>query len=67
VRNPASIPPWQHVLECLSGYLLAAARLSQEGKASRLASGGFSTSVRNRPRDCRCGACGEILKVWPGE
>ena len=27
VRNPASIRPWQHVLEALSGYLLIAERL----------------------------------------
>ncbi|MDR2468753.1 MAG: CDP-glucose 4,6-dehydratase [Spirochaetaceae bacterium] len=26
VRNPASIRPYQHVLECISGYLLLAAR-----------------------------------------
>jgi CDP-glucose 4,6-dehydratase len=27
VRNPRSVRPWQHVLECLSGYLLLAERL----------------------------------------
>jgi len=30
VRNPGAIRPWQHVLECLSGYLWLAGRLSQE-------------------------------------
>lgn len=30
VRNPASIRPWQHVLEPLSGYLRLAARLLEE-------------------------------------
>jgi CDP-glucose 4,6-dehydratase len=32
VRNPDSIRPWQHVLEPLSGYLLLAQKLFQEGK-----------------------------------
>jgi CDP-glucose 4,6-dehydratase len=31
IRNPHSIRPWQHVLEPLSGYLLLAQRLYQEG------------------------------------
>ncbi len=31
VRNPASIRPWQHVLEPLSGYLGLAARLAAPG------------------------------------
>jgi len=38
VRNPGAVRPWQHVLECLSGYLWLAARLSAEAKTSRLAS-----------------------------
>ncbi|WP_274374721.1 CDP-glucose 4,6-dehydratase [Aminithiophilus ramosus] len=31
IRNPASIRPWQHVLEPLSGYLLLGRRLVEEG------------------------------------
>jgi CDP-glucose 4,6-dehydratase len=31
IRNPRSIRPWQHVLEPLSGYLLLAQKLYQEG------------------------------------
>jgi CDP-glucose 4,6-dehydratase len=31
IRNPYSIRPWQHVLEPLSGYLLLAQRLYEEG------------------------------------
>lgn len=31
IRNPQSTRPWQHVLEPLSGYLLLAERLAQEG------------------------------------
>jgi CDP-glucose 4,6-dehydratase len=31
VRNPASVRPWQHVLEPLAGYLLLGARLAGHG------------------------------------
>jgi len=31
IRNPQAIRPWQHVLEPLSGYLLLAQKLYQEG------------------------------------
>ena len=33
IRSPYAIRPWQHVLEPLSGYLLLAERLVQEGAA----------------------------------
>ena len=33
IRNPHAIRPWQHVLEPLSGYLLLAQKLYQEGTA----------------------------------
>lgn len=33
IRNPDAIRPWQHVLEPLSGYLLLAQRLYEEGTA----------------------------------
>ena len=29
IRNPQAIRPWQHILECISGYLLLGAKLSQ--------------------------------------
>lgn len=32
IRNPRAIRPWQHVLEPLSGYMLLAQKLYQEGK-----------------------------------
>lgn len=32
LRNPHATRPWQHVMEPLSGYLLLASRLYQEGK-----------------------------------
>jgi CDP-glucose 4,6-dehydratase len=33
IRNPHSVRPWQHVLEPLSGYLLLARKLFEEGVA----------------------------------
>ena len=33
IRNPNAIRPWQHVLEPLSGYLLLAERLFEQGQA----------------------------------
>ena len=32
IRNPDAVRPWQHVLEPLSGYLLLASRIWQEGE-----------------------------------
>ncbi len=37
IRNPHSIRPWQHVLEPLSGYLLLAERLYDQGHAEAAA------------------------------
>ncbi len=34
VRNPRAVRPWQHVLQCLSGYLTIAARLLGDDAAS---------------------------------
>ncbi len=33
IRNPNSVRPWQHVLDCLYGYLLLGAKLLEENKA----------------------------------
>jgi CDP-glucose 4,6-dehydratase len=48
IRNPASIRPWQHVLEPLHGYLMVARRLYEEGSA-------FAEAWNFGPReeDCR--------------
>ena len=32
IRNPRSVRPWQHVLDCLYGYLLLGAKLLQQEK-----------------------------------
>jgi CDP-glucose 4,6-dehydratase len=66
VRNPAAVRPWQHVLECLSGYLWLGARLGKEGKTSPLCSAfnfGPETSARQPVRLL----VEEILASWPGK
>src|SRR5215471_19007684 len=66
VRNPSAVRPWQHVLECLSGYLCLAAGLGGEGKNSPLASpfnfGPYPASNQPVRRLVE-----EVLKVWPGQ
>ncbi len=64
VRNPAAVRPWQHVLECLSGYLWLAARM--ETKASRLASA-FNFGPEPSARQPVRRLVEEILTSWPGE
>jgi CDP-glucose 4,6-dehydratase len=66
VRNPSAIRPWQHVLECVSGYLWLAARLSQEPKGSRLTSA-FNFGPEPSARQSVRRLVEEILKCWPGE
>ena len=65
VRNPQAIRPWQHVLECLSGYLWLAARLSQESKASPFA-GPFNFGPQTSSRQPVARLVTEFLKTWPG-
>ena len=65
VRNPKAVRPWQHVLECLSGYLWLAARLSQEPKTSKLASP-FNFGPQTSSRQPVSRLVSEILKSWPG-
>jgi len=66
VRNPSAVRPWQHVLECLSGYLWLGARLSQESKTSDLA-GPFNFGPQTSSRQPVSRLVGEILKLWPGK
>jgi CDP-glucose 4,6-dehydratase len=49
IRNPYAIRPWQHVLEPLSGYLLLAQRLYQEGPACGAAWNFGPTDTDARP------------------
>jgi len=66
VRNPGAVRPWQHVLECLSGYLWLAARLSQEPKTSRLASP-FNFGPEPSARQPVRRLVEEVLKGRPGK
>jgi CDP-glucose 4,6-dehydratase len=66
IRNPVAVRPWQHVLECLSGYLCVGARLGREGKESPAATPfnfGPDPSARQPVRRL----VEEILATWPGE
>ena len=66
VRNPKAVRPWQHVLECLSGYLWLGARISKEGKNSRLCTP-FNFGPEPSARQPVKRLVEEILKSWPGE
>jgi CDP-glucose 4,6-dehydratase len=66
VRNPAAVRPWQHVLECLSGYLWLAARLGLEGKNSRVASP-FNFGPEPSARQPVRRLVEEVLRSWSGE
>lgn len=66
VRNPAATRPWQHVLDCLSGYLWLGARLARAKKDSELneAFNFGPPSASNRPvKDL----VKLVLKDWPGK
>lgn len=65
VRNPAATRPWQHVLDCLSGYLWLGARLANAEKSSPLANAfnfgpGLQANVPVRE------LVEELLRHWPG-
>ncbi|SCM79279.1 CDP-glucose 4,6-dehydratase [uncultured Pleomorphomonas sp.] len=65
IRNPASVRPWQHVLESLSGYLLLARRLYEENDAAFASAFNFGPE----PSDvCDVRAVmQEALRHWPGD
>ena len=65
LRNPAATRPWQHVLDCLSGYLCLGAHLTTASADSPLCSafnfGPSLTSVRSVQE-----LMIEVLRHWPG-
>jgi CDP-glucose 4,6-dehydratase len=65
LRNLAATRPWQHVLDCLSGYLCLGARLAGAAADSPLCSGfNFGpapASVRSVEE-----LMNEVLRHWPG-
>ena len=65
VRNPAATRPWQHVLDCLSGYLWLGVNVTRVGKHSPVATAfNFGPGVQaNVPVRELVEA---ILKIWPG-
>ncbi|HEY5479892.1 MAG TPA: CDP-glucose 4,6-dehydratase [Verrucomicrobiae bacterium] len=65
VRNPQAVRPWQHALECLSGYLWLAARLGTEGKQSPLNSA-FNFGPDPAARQPVRRLVEEFLRHWPG-
>jgi CDP-glucose 4,6-dehydratase len=66
VRNSNAIRPWQHVLECLSGYLWLAARLQDEPKNSPLV-GAFNFGPEPSARQPVRRLVEEVLRIWPGQ
>jgi CDP-glucose 4,6-dehydratase len=62
IRNPDAVRPWQHVLDCLSGYLLLGARLLTEP-------GRFEESWNFGPREpalpTASGVVDAVLSQWP--
>lgn len=66
VRNPASTRPWQHVLDCVSGYLWLGAKLGVAPKDSPL-DGAFNFGPGPRANRPVSEVVAELLKTWPGE
>ncbi len=65
VRNPQSTRPWQHVLDCLSGYLWYGASLSAPGAKARVAGSlNFGPLIRDN-RDVQS-LVEALLEHWPG-
>jgi CDP-glucose 4,6-dehydratase len=56
VRNPSSVRPYQHVLECLSGYLLLAAKQYDDKK--------FAGSYNFGPDENDCIATGRLAELF---
>ncbi len=66
VRNPQAIRPWQHVLECVSGYLWLAARLEGQPKTSPLATP-FNFGPEPSSRQTVRRLVEEFFLTWPGQ
>ena len=64
IRNPNATRPWQHVLESLSGYILLAENLHQDGN-------NFSSAYNFGPNASSNKSvlelAKEVTKYWPGE
>ena len=64
IRRPNAVRPWQHVLEPLSGYLLLAEKLYEEGQD-------FSGGYNFGPQKIDCQPVGDVVSmighVWGGK
>ncbi len=62
IRNPLSVRPWQHVLDCLTGYLLLAEKLLSQDTAA-------STAWNFSPYPDDVKTVGEMVEItarhWP--
>jgi CDP-glucose 4,6-dehydratase len=56
IRNPHSTRPYQHVMECLSGYLLLAQKQYEDKK--------FAGSFNFGPDDASCVTTGELVELF---
>lgn len=63
IRNPLAVRPWQHVIEPLSGYLILAENLYNQGKS-------FAEPFNFGPRDDDCKSVESVLESiqtnWKG-
>ncbi|MEJ5237428.1 CDP-glucose 4,6-dehydratase [Limisphaera sp. VF-2] len=66
VRRPRAVRPWQHVLECLSGYLWLAARLAETPPDSPLI-GPFNFGPDPTAQQPVQVLVETLLRHWPGQ
>lgn len=66
LRNPQATRPWQHVLDCLSGYLWLAASIARAGGSENLCSGMNFGPMLSSVKTVRV-LVEEVLRHWPGE
>lgn len=63
IRSPLATRPWQHVLECLSGYLLLGQNLL-EGRRDAAQSWNFGPAVADN--ETVAGVLARLGRHWPG-
>lgn len=66
VRSPGSTRPWQHVLDCLSGYLALARWLATDPSASRHCERAFNFGPTQESERTVGDLVEECLRHWPG-
>ena len=66
VRNPLATRPWQHVLDCLSGYLWLGGLLMDPRRDARLANA-FNLGPDAHSNRPVAALVSEFLRHWPGE